>query len=110
MKSLKKADISDDTILILTDKEYRDDIIEKVNESLADDGCSYDIVIAQIPWEYTLVDTISDFIKYVEENGIQPDIVCSVYGSITNSMPKEMVYDMTDYLSTGRAKALKNHR
>lgn len=107
VKSLKKADISDDTILILTDKEYRDDIIEKVNESLADDGCSYDIVIAQIPWEYTLVDTISDFIKYVEENGIQPDIVCSVYGSITNSMPKEMVYDMTDYLSTGRAKALK---
>ena len=50
MKSLKKADISDDTILILTDKEYRDDIIEKVNESLADDGCSYDIVIARIPW------------------------------------------------------------
>ena len=107
VKSVKKADISDDTILILTDKEYRDDIIEKVNESLADDGCSYDIVIAQIPWEYTLVDTISDFIKYVEENGIQPDIVCSVYGSITNSMPKEMVYDMTDYLSTGKGKSLK---
>lgn len=107
VKSVKKADISDDTILILTDKEYRDDIIEKVNESLADDGCSYDIVIAQIPWEYTMVDEISDFIKYVEENGIQPDIVCSVYGSITNSMPKEMVYDMTDYLSTGKGKSLK---
>lgn len=107
VKSLKKADISDDTILILTDKEYRDDIIEKVNESLADDGCSYDIAIVQIPWEYTLVDAISDFIKYVEENGIQPDIVCSVYGSITNSMPKEMVYDMTDYLSEGKGKRLK---
>ena len=48
VKSLKKADISDDTILILTDKEYRDDIIEKVNESLADDECSYDIASTSV--------------------------------------------------------------
>lgn len=61
----------------------------------------------KIPWEYTLNDTMADFIQYIQKNGINPDILCSVYGRVTNNLPKEMLYDMTDYLSAGKGKQLK---
>lgn len=107
VENFKKENISDKTVLVLTDKVYRDDVLEKINEKIYEDNGKYNITVVKIPWEYTLVDTMSDFISYIQENGIKPDILCSIYGSITNSMPKEMLYDITNYFDTREGRQLK---
>ena len=104
---VKTLQIQDDTLLILTDKTYDNKAVKKLSESIKDSGNDFDIIMIKIPWEYTLNDTMADFIQYIQKNGINPDILCSVYGRVTNNLPKEMLYDMTDYLSAGKGKQLK---
>lgn len=104
---VKTLEVPDDTILILTDKTYDNKVVKKLSDSLKAAGNDFDIIMVKIPWDYTLHDTMADFIGYIQKNDINPDILCSVYGSVTENLPKEMLYDMTDYLTTGKGKQLK---